>query len=626
MERIKIAKLILWIITGLGVSAAIARFGFGLGVTTNLSDATPWGFWIGFDVVSGVALAAGGFVITAAVYVMRREDLHPIVRPAVLTAFLGYIAVIVGLLFDLGLPWNIWHPVVDWQHHSALFEVAWCVMLYTTVLALEFSPVPLESTSRYAKIRSFLMKYRLVFVILGIMLSTLHQSSLGSLFLIMPYKLHPLWYTPILPILFFASAICLGLMMVTLESLVTSFLYKRKAEVDLLAKLGKAAIYTIAIYGLIRFIDLGARGKFAFIFEDSRESITFIIEVCMIIILPLIILSIPKMRRSLAGLWPVSLMVVIGIVFNRINVAGLMMTDAVSSAYVPSLSEILISASVVSAAALAFFFAVEHFNIWERRPEDPEAKVETRPQFDKVSMAWLGTPKVSSRLKYSLAFVLAIALGVAFWPFDNLESRGITPMPVENALGGDTLIINGNRNADLVMFKHEFHIDTLGGQQACATCHHMNMPGDKESGCWHCHADMNRPVDAFRHDWHASPFGARLSCAECHTAGERKTAANASDCNTCHKNLVPANATIKVDDYMAPGYVDALHESCIGCHENKMAQLERPELTQCTTCHNEAVSDSIIQTIATKHHMRESKWVNIPGLEDEDNEKEDSGN
>ena len=151
MDRIKIFKLFLWIITGLGLSAAVARFAFGLGVTTNLGDNAAWGFWIGFDVVSGVALAAGGFVITAIVYVMKREELHPIVKPAVLTAFLGYIAVIVGLMVDLGLPWNIWHMIVFWQHHSPLFEVGWCVMLYTTVLLLEFSPVPLESTSRYAR-------------------------------------------------------------------------------------------------------------------------------------------------------------------------------------------------------------------------------------------------------------------------------------------------------------------------------------------------------------------------------------------------------------------------------------------------------------------------------------------
>ena len=119
---------------------AVARFLYGLGPTTNLSDSTPWGLWIGFDVMSGVALAAGGFIVTATVYIFNLERFHSIVRPAVLTAFLGYVAVVVGLLFDLGLPWNIWHMIVFWNPHSPLFEVGWCVMLYLTVLALEYRP------------------------------------------------------------------------------------------------------------------------------------------------------------------------------------------------------------------------------------------------------------------------------------------------------------------------------------------------------------------------------------------------------------------------------------------------------------------------------------------------------
>ncbi|HER00276.1 MAG TPA: Ni/Fe-hydrogenase cytochrome b subunit [candidate division Zixibacteria bacterium] len=616
MDRVKIFKLILWIVTGLGLSAAIARFAFGLGVTTNLSDTTPWGFWIGFDVVSGVALAAGGFVITATVYIMRKEEFHPIVKPAVLTAFLGYIAVIVGLLFDLGLPWNIWHPVVQWQHHSALFEVAWCVMLYTTVLALEFSPVPLEETSRYAKIRSFLMRYRLVFVILGIMLSTLHQSSLGSLFLIMPFKLHPLWYTPILPIMFFISAIALGLMMVTFESLFTSWLYRRKAETPLLAKLGKAAVWVIAIYALVRFIDLGARGALGYIFAGSFESIMFIVEASMVIIIPLILLSIPRTRHSLKGLWAASLLVVLGIVFNRINVAGLMMTSATGSHYVPSLSEILISASVVSAAVLAFLFAVEHFKVWERKPIDPEAKVEKLPEFDRASNTWLGRPEVAARIKYSLAFVLAVAVGLMFWPFDRLESRGIQDTPVVKARGGEKLIINGNRNFDLVLFKHKMHEDTLGGKESCVKCHHMNIPGDKESGCWQCHADMNKYTDAFRHDWHASPSGGNLGCVKCHEPDQPKMALTASECNECHKDLIPPGAAIKVEDYTAPGYVDAMHGSCVECHKEKAAALDKPKLPQCTTCHDQEVSDSINQAIAAKHEGRKSPWVTMPEIEE----------
>lgn len=618
MDRIKIFKTILWIITGLGVSAIIARFAFGLGVSTNLSDGTPWGFWIGFDVVSGVALAAGGFVLTATVYVMRRDEFHPIVKPAVLTAFLGYVAVIVGLIFDLGLPWNIWHPVVNWQHHSALFEVAWCVMLYTTVLALEFSPVPLEETSRYAKIRRFLMKYRLVFVILGIMLSTLHQSSLGSLFLIMPFRLNPLWYSPILPVLFFISAIALGLMMVTLESLVTSFLYRRKPETHLLAKLGKAARYVIGLYALVRLVDLGARGELGMIFNGSLDSMVFILEFSMIVIIPMIILNIPKARNSLKGLWSVALLVVIGIVFNRVNVAGLMMTSITGSHYVPSLSEFLISASVVSGAALVFFFAVEHFKVWENKARDPENAVETKPVFDRASLAWLGRPEIASRVRYSLVFVFALGVGFMFWPFGRLESKGIQDTPVVKAKGGEKLVINGNRNFDLVVFNHKAHVDSLGADQSCVKCHHMNVPGDMQSGCWECHSDMNKVTDAFRHDWHSSPTGADLSCSQCHESGQPKMASTAKSCDECHKTLIPKGTTIQVkDNYMAVGYVDAMHGNCVTCHKEEAAKREQPQFAQCGNCHNQEVSDSVNQTIASQSNLKESPWVTIPQPEDQ---------
>lgn len=174
-----------------GIGMTIARFFFGLGYMTNLSDATPWGIWIGFDVVSGVALAAGGFVIAGTVHVFNVKRFEPIARPAVLTALLGYVLVIVGLLFDLGRWYNVWHPMFMWNLHSPLLEVAWCVMLYTTVLALEFSPVIFEKFNLQWPLK-IVHALTIPLVILGMVLSTLHQSSLGSLFLIFPEKINPL--------------------------------------------------------------------------------------------------------------------------------------------------------------------------------------------------------------------------------------------------------------------------------------------------------------------------------------------------------------------------------------------------------------------------------------------------
>ncbi|MEJ2369159.1 MAG: polysulfide reductase NrfD, partial [Acidobacteriota bacterium] len=197
-NRIVVFKGILWLLTGLAAAVAVIRFVFGLGVSTALTDTTPWGLWIGFDVMGGVALAAGGFVLAALVHIFHRDRYHAAARPAILTAFLGYGAVVVGLLFDLGLPWHIWHPVVFWNIHSPLFEVAWCVMLYLTVLALEVAPVILVKT-HFQRLYRFLTRLALPIMILGIMLSTLHQSSLGSMLLIMPFRVHPLWYSKLLP-------------------------------------------------------------------------------------------------------------------------------------------------------------------------------------------------------------------------------------------------------------------------------------------------------------------------------------------------------------------------------------------------------------------------------------------
>src|SRR3970040_1638116 len=175
-----------------GLYITFRRFTGGLGGTTALSDAFPWGLWIGFDVLCGVGLAAGGFTLAATVYVFNLEKYRPILRPTILTAFLGYLLVIFALLYDLGKPWNIWHPLIMWNPRSVMFEVAWCVMLYTAVLALEFLPVVLE---RLGWIRAVTWHHKITppLVVAGVILSILHQSSLGSLYLIVPEKLYPLW-------------------------------------------------------------------------------------------------------------------------------------------------------------------------------------------------------------------------------------------------------------------------------------------------------------------------------------------------------------------------------------------------------------------------------------------------
>ena len=217
VPKITFWKTVFVLILLSGVYSTYVRVFHGLGGATNLSDATPWGIWIGFDILCGVMLAAGGFTLMATVHIFNVKDYKPIARPALLTAFLGYLLVIGALMFDLGKPWNVIRVMFTWQPRSVMFEVGWCVMLYTTVLFLEFLPIIFERF-RMQKALKAIHHISLVLFILGIILSTLHQSSLGSLYLIVPGKLHPLWYTPMLPVLFWISAVAIGLAMTIFES------------------------------------------------------------------------------------------------------------------------------------------------------------------------------------------------------------------------------------------------------------------------------------------------------------------------------------------------------------------------------------------------------------------------
>ena len=617
MNRVQNTKLILWLITGFAAAVGLNRFIFGLGATTNLTDSTPWGLWIGFDVMGGVALAAGGFVITAIFYIMKREEFHPLVKPAVLTAFLGYIAVIFGLMFDLGLPWNLWNIFIHWNFHSPLFEVGWCVILYTTVLMLEFSPVPLEEFSRYAKIRNFLIRYRFVLVLLGIMLSTLHQSSLGSLFLIMPFKLHPLWYSSILPVQFFISAIALGLMMVAFESLTSHWLYKRKPDTDLIAKLGNATVWVLLTYVVVKMADIILSGEFALITNGSWESFLFISEILISAFIPLVIFSVPKLRKRNKAQWIASFMVIFGIVFNRINVGGLTMLSATGDSYTPSWMEITISLGVVSAAALVFLFVIEHFNIWDLKPQDPEALPHTAPSFDYSSRVWLGTPDIASLTKFSLAFVISFAIGMALMPEKQLHGKGIEEITVSRARGKDTLLINGNRDDCVVEFPHKEHITRLG-EDNCAKCHHLTLPGFKENSCWECHTSMYKSVDFFKHDWHASAYGANIKCDNCHVNGAQREKETSKTCAECHTLYEFKNADlIKTSRYFALSYTDALHQLCVSCHVLKANELKKQDLDQCSSCHSAELHEQVSENLKWEISLPHFNNVILPKIDDE---------
>ncbi len=587
MRRVTIFKSILWAILGMGIASGITRMLFGLGAITNQSDAIPWGIWKGINVIPGIALAAGGFVLTALIYVMRREDLHRYAKISVLLALLGYISAATALVVELGLPWMVWHPIIYWQHHSALFEVSWCVMLYLTVLFLEFIPVPLEEMGLLARLRRLLTKYKIVLVVLGIMISTLHQSSLGTMFLITPEKLHPLWYSSLLPILFFISAVAAGPLMLIVGVLTISNLYRKPVELDKLSMISLFSLGALIICGLVRFIDLIVAGKTGLMFDGSWQTWVFWIENALFLAVPIACLSIKRVRSSQVGLWLAALSGVIGLGLHRANIAGIMLART-GPLYIPTAYELMISFGIISAAVLAFLFFVERFRMWENKWESPLENPEAPPQFDRAAQVWLGTPRIAGRTIFSLVLVLSLAFGFAIMPGKRIESHGIKAVVVTEARGVDTMFVDGNTDAWGVTFLHQAHIDREGGKQSCVKCHHMNYPLDRATGCYACHSSMYTTADAFRHDWHGDPDGANLACAECHPSSQQRTATSAHSCDQCHKNLIPPNASIKVDQYNAPAYVDAMHGVCVDCHQTRSS--EKPEwekLSMCPICHAE---------------------------------------
>jgi Ni/Fe-hydrogenase subunit HybB-like protein len=352
--------LALWLA---GAIAILLRLFLGLGATTNLSDTTAWGIWIGFDVMSGVALAAGGFVVAAAVYVFGREKYRPILRPAILTAFLGYLLVIFGLILDIGQPWRIWHPLVFFNTHSVLLEVAWCVMFYTTVLALEFSPVVLERFKLKTPLR-IVHTITPVLVILGVILSTLHQSSLGSLFLIMPEKIDPLWWSSLLPVFFFVSAIGVGLAMVIVESSLSSRFFKRGLEMGILSDMAWAAVWVLAAYLLLRFGDLALRGVLASAFTPSFPSFLFWLEIGVGAILPMLLLARPSVRMSPTGVFRSAWLVIFGMVMYRLNLAIFSFWTYTGNHYLPSAAEILVTLTLVTGGVAAFAVIAKLFPVF----------------------------------------------------------------------------------------------------------------------------------------------------------------------------------------------------------------------------------------------------------------------
>jgi Ni/Fe-hydrogenase subunit HybB-like protein len=375
--------IVLIVLMAIAFVVAMVRYAFGIGAISDLSYSYPWGFWISFDLFTGVVISSGGFLMAGTVYILRIEEFKPLLRPSVLTAFLGYMMVAIALLVDLGQPLRIWYMMIHWNHTSVLLEIGICVMSYLTVLAIEFAPVVLESFPKLQKVAHLIHRFIMPFVIFGVVLSTLHQSSLGSLMLIEPTKLHPLWWTPILPILFFASAISVGISMIILESSLSSRYFQRGLETHLLAKLAKALPITLGVYLVIKIIDLAVAGDFGYLFSSGLMSVLFWVEILIGIIFPMVWFSIEKNRNTPSGLLTGAIVTLLGLILNRFNVSWFGVTHPDPLFYMPSfmghvdyfptIPEVAVSIGIFSAGIMAFGLLAKYFPVFESEHHEAHA-------------------------------------------------------------------------------------------------------------------------------------------------------------------------------------------------------------------------------------------------------------
>ena len=403
-----------WLTTFYGLSAIaivliVYRFIVGLGPVTNLSDGYPWGMWIGIDIMAGIALTAGGLIIAAVVFVFGREKYKHVFRAAILTAFLGYVLEILALMVDLGRSIEIWHSIIYWNNVSPMFLVGWCVMLYGTILALEFIPTIFEGNTTFKKLydqfvpwlgiviltffiflmsekmiytaigfvllvvlwilfRSLLTKKNIFFVLIiaGIVISVAHQSSLGLLYVIVPDKLSGPWFNSYLPLDFLITAIGVGLAMVIVESTLSSKAFGFGLPSNVIFSLSKALAWVLIIAVVVKFVTLYLENGFVFN-ATSKQLVYFWVEIIAGLVIPFVLLLLPSIKKSEKAIFWVSVLVVAGVVLNRANVAWVGLNIEGYPTYVPHIFEILVTLGLFSIGVLLFYHICKRFPVFDKK-------------------------------------------------------------------------------------------------------------------------------------------------------------------------------------------------------------------------------------------------------------------
>ncbi|MGD2251886.1 MAG: polysulfide reductase NrfD [Anaerolineales bacterium] len=358
---ITVVVLGLFVLAGLG--AGIYRFVVGLGEATNLTDGVPWGIWIGFD-FSLIALGGSGFTLATAVHVLRQDKLKPALRPSVLAGLLAYVSVLLILILDLGRPDRFYHFLIFFNVHSPMFEIAWCILLYSIVLFVETSPFYFEKIGK-KKPASWVHKAVIPISVIGLVLSSLHQSTLGTLYLNMPYRLDTLWYAPIMSILFFTSSIVAGLSVAMVAYGLSTRIRGKETEPVVMNSLAKGAAWVALVYSLMKIGDWAFAGELPLLFAFDRASLLMLAELGLGMILPMILFFIPSLRAKRSVQWLGASLFIAGVLFNRMNATWFSMAPRAAGTYMPHILEWLSLAGVLGALGLAWYLGIRGLAIFK---------------------------------------------------------------------------------------------------------------------------------------------------------------------------------------------------------------------------------------------------------------------
>jgi len=392
------------VVTGIiilgGIAIIAVRFARGLGAVTNLSQAYPWGIWIGFDVVTGVAFAGGAYILTFAVHILKVKKYEPIVRATVLNGFLAYVFYSGALLLDLGRPWNVVNPIIGnaFGYGSVLFLVAWHFLLYTLVLFVEISPA-IADWLKWVKAKRIIQKVTTATIIVGVTLSTLHQAGLGGLFLTAPSKIHPLWYSSNIPVLFFISSMFAGFSMIIIESMFTHRIFSdrldeahRASHNKILLGLAKGSASVMAAYLFLKVIDLTHGHQLGLLLTPMGY--WYLVEVAGFTLLPLVLYVVAIREQSVRLVQGTAILTAIGVILNRLDISVIAFKWYEAVRYYPSWMEIWVTLAVISMELWVFRWVITRMPILGA-PPDFTAEEGTLNNLDdaevvrwKVSSSW----------------------------------------------------------------------------------------------------------------------------------------------------------------------------------------------------------------------------------------------